>query len=533
MGLFGKKKKSLQENAETIAINNSVSQSTKAAIKRFTKPAYSPETRRTVYNDPNALKAAKDRAFAKGPVTDPYTKQELVKTRAEARQKYGADYQRHLAEADHIDTMSPGIKRIINDPWSKTRDIKCAFNRDSNFQMLSRTNNQTGGKGGMSQEEWSRDAEKMAKLSQESGISSQELSDHIRQVGQKAKLETDLYLARARIKNIADTSVQAGTAAGINAGGTAATISGVYNIIACLRGEKSISDAMRDIGDNSLDAGVKGCLVGAGTTVINNTLAASQNELISALGKQNALGTALAAVTVTGDTLMKWSTGEISSQECVLDLGEKGFGYGGSIYGAAVGQALIPIPIVGSAIGCMVGGQISGTVIHTIRTSLEDALEERRREHEKLVQEMMRYYAEVKRREEVKALIHTTTVEAARNAISTIANSDALKNLVKELSLTLEDEIQTRMLVAQHVEAALQLQEYRRQLQEYMNQYFSGYEKCFGEALNIMDTALKMEDYEGAMVGTNKVARLFGKAPVVENTQEFIDKMFGDGIIEF
>ena len=314
-------------------------------------------------------------------------------------------------------------------------------------------------------------------------------------------------------------------------GGTAATISGVYNVSAVLRGEKKVAEAVKDVGKDSAKATVKGGAVGGGVTVLNHTLASSTNKVVSALGKSNAAGKAVTVVSVAGDTLCKWGNGEITTQECLMDLGERGFGYGGSVYGAAVGQAVIPVPVVGAALGSMAGGIVSSNCIHKVRLSLENVLEERRAEHERLVAEMLRYYAEKQRREDVRQMLHTATCEAAEAAIREIANSSVLQRFARELGSAVCQDIQNRILVAEHVFAALQLQMYRRELQKYIEDYFSGYEQSFSQALSLMDTALEMGDYEGAIAGANQTARLFGKEPVAENTEDFRDKLFGDGAI--
>ncbi len=453
----------------------------------------------------------------------------MVKSIKEARQVYGENYQEHVAESDHIDPLNRIVNRNINNPWLMTEDIKEAANRPDNIQIISRRNNQTGGKGGMTQEEWCQDIKKMEHISTQSGRSVDEICTQVKQTGEKARNKTDQILRSDEIFNLKETAKFAGKTVAINTAGTAATISGVYNIAACLSGEKEISKALLDVAGDSFCAGVKGGVSGAGLTVINNTLAAAQNEFIASLGKNNAVGKSITVISIAGETVNRWCEGEISTAECLMDLGEKGGSYAGAMYGAGIGQAVIPIPIVGGAIGSMVGARVSSAIIEGIK----EAVEEKRREHERIVQEMMRYYAEKQRREEVKTLIHVNTVESAQRAIMTIATSDALKKLVRELKLSVEDEIQTRQIVAEHLFAAFQLQEYRRQLQDYIDKYFSGYEKCFSEAFNIMDTALEMGDYESAMIGTNKISRLFGKKPVVENTQDFTELMFGDEKIEF
>lgn len=310
---------------------------------------------------------------------------------------------------------------------------------------------------------------------------------------------------------------------------TAATVSSINNLIAVVQGEKTAEEALSDAVKDSGQSAVTGYVMSGGLTFIGHQLSNS-SPFISNLAASNVPGKVITAVMMTGDVLVRYGQGKITTQELFASLGERGVNFAGSSGGMAVGQFLIPIPIVGGAIGSMVGGSVTSFLISNIRESLENAARER---YDRLVQEMMKYYAEENRRKEVKKLIRVNTVRAAQKSLETIANSGVLKKLVRELKLTLEDEIQTRQIVADHLLAMLCLQEYRRELQEYINAYFADCEQCFSEAINIMDTALEMGDYENAMIEVNMITRLFGQKPVVEDTQDFIKRTFSDELIEF
>ena len=530
MGFFSKKKKrDEQRNAEQAAINDVIRWQSKELQKNLQKPDYSPATRKKFYDDNNMHTRVKVQAFQQGEVKDPYTGAQLCLEKAEARQKYGQAYQEHLAEADHIDPLNKIVQRNKNKAWITSQDIQAVANDPENYQIISRRTNQNGGKGGLTQEQWSQDLEKMEKLSRQSGRPVEEIREQVRQVGRQAQKNNDRKLQKLEVKNMAQTTV----IPAVYSGGTAATLSSVYNVAAVLKGEKKATEAVKDVLKDGGKAAAKGGAVGGGVTVLNHTMASSGNEVISALGKNNAAGKVVTVISVAGDTLCKWGNGEITTQECLMDLGEKGFGYGGSVCGAAVGQIVIPVPIVGAALGSMAGGVASSKCIHGIRMGLENFLEERRAQHERLVAEMLRYYAEKQRREEVKQMLHATTCEAMESAILEIANSRELQRFILELGSAAVQDVQARILVAEHVFAALQLRRYRQELEKYIEDYFGGYEQGFAQALSLMDSALEMGDYEGAIAGANQTVRLFGKEPVVESTEDFKDKLFGSGTICF
>ena len=72
-----------------------------AAVK-FSKPnEYTGN--RNLFDDNYAKSAIKKSTFNENKVVrDPYTGEKLVSTKAEAKERYGDDWQKHVAESDHI-----------------------------------------------------------------------------------------------------------------------------------------------------------------------------------------------------------------------------------------------------------------------------------------------------------------------------------------------------------------------------------------------------------------------------------------------
>ena len=100
-------------------------------------------------------------------------------------------------------------------------------------------------------------------------------------------------------------------------------------------------------------------------------------------------------------TLKRYFTGEIDGTECLEELGEKGAGMVSSAMFMAIGQAAIPIPIVGALAGSMVGYAFSAASYKVLTDSLKEAKlsRERRtaieRECEESIRMMREYRAEL------------------------------------------------------------------------------------------------------------------------------------------
>lgn len=318
--LFGRNKKKNDKDMEIsiasgIRTDQFVQQVTKQADIEFAKPKYNPETRKMYYDNGASHRQAKENAFSQeGVVRDPYTGAELVHTVQEAKMRFGNDWQEHLAEADHIDPLNQIVKRVEDNPWIATRDVKSIGNDQENFQVISRRMNQTGGKGGSTQREWSQDYERMKKISEQTGEPIEDIAERIRQVGDTAEKRNNMKLAQAGIKNATTTFHSAGKVGATNSASTAATISSIYNIASCINGENTVADAFRNVSQEASRAAISGYIKTGSLTVLNHTLTSSNSEFLVTLGKKNVPGKVdvvqfLNTVAVTPDITCNLITG--------------------------------------------------------------------------------------------------------------------------------------------------------------------------------------------------------------------------------
>lgn len=457
-----------------IAIDASVQSSSAQAAVKYTRAEYNPQTRKAIYDDGSAHQAAMDRAFANGKTArDPYTGAELVKKQKDAKIKFGEDWQNHAAEADHIDPLSQVAKRTSKNPFLTESDVREIGNADDNFQVLSRKLNQTSktaGKGGSTQQEWADDATRMEGVADsiETGESIDTVKKRIKDTGKAAEKHNNRRAFKKGVKNAVGTAHEAGIAGAQNAGVTAVTMSGIMNLVSVIKGEKSGEDAIADTIKDGGKAAVTGYAMGGGLTVVSQSLSYSSSEFVQALAKNNVSGKIITAVMVTGDTLKKWGEGEITTQECILQLGDKGLNMATMGYSMAVGQALIPIPIVGGAVGALVGSMLTSNLYN----GLINDLQTKQLEHE----ERMRIIAEC-------------------NA------------------------------------AAEQARRFREELEDYLDAYFQEYRTCFNDALSSMHLAYEIGDADGVIAGANDITRKLGgkvNYGTVEEFKSFLDDDFVD-----
>ena len=450
--------------ATGVAIDSAVRDSTLQAKINYTRPEYNPQSRKAYYDDPKAHEAAIESAFSSGKtVRDSYSGAELVKKQRDAKLRFGEDWQSHAAEADHIDPLSQIAKRTSKNPFLTTEDVKEVGNSPDNFQVISRKLNQTSkevGKGGSTQQEWADDPIRMQGVAEsiESGESIDVVVERIKKQGKAAEKRNDKRVRIKSIKNAASTAHEAGKYGAKNAGITTATMSGIMNITAVIKGEKSVEDA---VGDTIIDTGkaaASGYLMSGGLTTLYQSLSGSSSKFIKALSKSNVPGKVITSVIVVGDTLKKWGNGEITTQQCLIELGDKGLNMATAGYSMAIGQALIPIPIVGGAIGALVGSMLTSNYYN----SLVKTLQTRELEHQERIQ-----------------------------------------------------------IIAECKAAAEQAKAFREELEAYLDSYFKEYRDCFDDAISSMKLAYQVGDADGMITSANEITRKLGGQVHYETVAEF------------
>lgn len=428
-------------------------ESTRSAALKFAKPdSYSGS--RKLYDSPKAKVSAKSKLFNSGErVVDPYTGDVLVLRKQEAKLLYGKDWQYHLAESDHIKPLEQIFKDTKGNVWNTTEDIKIAANSDDNIRVASRKFNNP--KRSRTNKNYVEDQEyldsKGVKLTQQG--KNQAIKD-----GERAEISIQKQLNRSAVNNVLETGNQAGLNGAMNAGGTALTISGIMNFVAVCRGEKCAEEAITDIIQDGGKAAASGYIMSSGLTVAAHSLSNSSSQFIQGLVNSNVPGKVITAVMVTGEALSKWGNGEITTQECLIEIGEKGLNLATTGYSMAVGQALIPIPIVGAAIGALVGSTLTGEYYHHFINDLE----RRNLEHE----ERMR-------------------------------------------------------IISQCRIASEQTKAYRDELELYLESYFQDYQNCFDEVISSMRFSYQCGDADSVIRNANVITKKLGGTIQYESVKDY------------
>lgn len=459
--LFGflKKNKKKEETEKYIkvgtgiAFNNSNNSERLNLKKIFSKPKKYAGNRE-IFDSGNAKKNVKLEAFSSGKkVMDEYTGKELKLTIQEAKIKYGEKWADHVAEGDHIHPLKKVVEENKNNPWLTNEDIKEIANSKENMQNISRTFNNA--KRDRTNKEFVNDKEylknKGIKLSEENKIKAIE-------TGEKAHKFIKQEMRKRTVKNTILYGHNAGMNIAKHSAGTSATISTILNIVDVINCKKTAKEAAKDVSIITTKAAVTGYVFGGGGGVISHSLSYSKSDFIRALSNSNVPSKVITAVMTTGDIAKKYVNGEISTQECILELGERGLNVATAGYSMAVGQALIPIPIVGGAVGALVGSVLTSKYYNSLISDLKN---------------------------------------------KELAHKERLK------------------IMAECKEAEREVRAFRKELQVYLDNYFYDYKSCFDEALSEIEISFKTENANGVISGANKITRKLGGKIYYNNVKEF------------
>lgn len=360
------------EKLHDISTSLAAGKAAKAAADRIEqKYAKAQEYDRHNYDDGAAKYRVKREAFKKGKgvVKDPYTNKRLTLTKKEAKLKYGKNYAAHMSEADHTVPLKVIHKYYKNNPFISQAELKEIANSDDNLIPVSRLVNNA--KRAKTNKEF---ADRLGMLKKKGLPDSDKIKAALRWEGAKAEIKMDVAVAKKTVQNAAGTFHEVGAAGGVSAGVMVGLMSSINNFGQALAGDKEVGEAFRDIAKDTGKAVINGYMRAGGIGTATQIMRSSTQELIKTLGKRNAPAQILTAVSVAGDALSRYCSGEIDMEECMLELQKNAASLAASSAGMALGEtvvvtlaagAVVSVPVlalVGAAVGAMAATAIVGFV---------------------------------------------------------------------------------------------------------------------------------------------------------------------------
>lgn len=307
----------------------------------------SPEYVRRNYDSQSAHKAFHDSQFGDKKVITGPNGEILHRSQTAAKSKYGdkrASY--HQAQADHIDPINNVYERWKDNPFLTDEDIKKVVNRMKNFQESSRHDN----------------ASKKATSEFQEGIQNRDVGQVLN--GIKTQAETDVLLTGYAAKNFAGTvsdiiKTKSGEVlkTGKDAALVALAVSGLHNLAALASEEKDLKTALKDISIDTASSFVSGTGLRMTQEVVAGVASAVGADHIVNFVTGEIPVAQIAAVAMTARCVKQYLNGEISEEDCAVQILISGAGILAYQLGGIIGGP------AGAVVASMITTQITNTIL--------------------------------------------------------------------------------------------------------------------------------------------------------------------------
>lgn len=263
--------------------------------------------------------------------------------------------------------------------------------------------------------------------------------------------------------------------AGLKQAGIGAAMSGsisiIKNFVACVKGEKNPQDAAIEVAKDTGTGAAFSYATAFSGAVVKGTMQNASSEYIRSLSKTSLPAQMVSTTVNVGKVMARFIKGEITGTECIVQLGEDGFGeLGAAMYATAFttvvkGVGSRALTVVAGAAGSTIGYMAAVAVYQELKTSLVE------------------YQLAVKERKRIEAECE---------------------------------------------EAVAMIREYREQMIAAYEQSFTEYLEAFRNGVDAMDTTMIEEDVNGFLGANAQIQIALGRKPQFCTQEEFDDLMLSD-----
>ena len=249
---------------------------------------------------------------------------------------------------------------------------------------------------------------------------------------------------------------------GVAIGGTVATM---QHLVRVASGEEKASDALVAIGKETGQAAVGGYVASAASTGLATVMRQTGVKVLQSLSKSGVPAAMVSLAVSSFSSIASWMCGEITAEQCLKDVGQNGMSVLGGMGGAVVGQAVVPIPVIGAILGSIVGTALSGFAARVTLTGIKEA--EAAEAHQQMVHEQCEAYIQ-------------------------------------------------------------QMEAYRAQMNMQIQSYLRTNGAVFQSALDAMQQAMHTDDVEAFISGANRITTHLGGKPPIKSMDDLDRKMADD-----
>lgn len=292
-------------------------------------------------------------------------------------------------------------------------------------------------------------------------------------------IDARLHSVVSTAKDVTKIANEAGVGQAKIGAGITGSLSLVRNVVACIKGDKTPEEAALAVVEDTGRGAAFSYVSAFSGSVIKGAMQNSKLSFVQSLSKTN-LATTLVTTTVdVGKTLHRYFGGDITSIQCIEELGQQGIGEIGSAMfstmGVSLASSMAPIGAASAKVFAYgaVGGLIGATLGYT----------------------------------------------------AAIACYQELATALKEAELAREERIRIEKECA---EAVAMIRQYRQEMNDMVSEYLSEHIQTFNKGFLEMDKAIAERDINGFIRGNASIQELLGKEVQFRTQEEFDALMASD-----
>lgn len=310
------------------------------------------------------------------------------------------------------------------------------------------------------------DSERVARL-QEKQQHAQKIKDNLKRskVTNEDAIEARLTPKLSVAKDALGTMHRAGLEGAKYGAAIGCTVATMQHLVRVASGEEKASDALVAIGKETGQAAVGGYVASAASTGLATVMRQTGVKVLQSLSKSGVPAAMVSLAVSSFSSIASWMCGEITAEQCLKDVGQNGMSVLGGMGGAVVGQAVVPIPVIGAILGSLVGTALSGFAARVTLTGIKEA--EAAEAHQQMVHEQCEAYIQ-------------------------------------------------------------QMEAYRAQMNMQIQSYLRTNGAVFQSALDAMQQAMHTDDVEAFISGANRITTHLGGKPPIKSMDDLDRKMADD-----
>lgn len=383
--------------------------------KVVAKEDYSKKVRNKIDNVSKRKKFKKEQFSGKKTCKDPYTENILHEDIKAAQNKYGKKcYTKHTLDVDHNIPLEQVYNQLKDNPFLTNEDIKNIANIEANYTATNSNTNRA--KGSQSNLEFIQNQE------DKNNVLSRQQKEKMVNRQKYSQQQINIEATKTTIRNANEIGMEGAKNAIIVEG----VISSARHTQMVINKEEDVSEAIIQVGVDMVKEGASNYCKTISEQVVDGMLKTASREMMGKeMSKQLAKGiekftnsggsaTIVNFLFETGITTKKYIDGEITGEEFVVELGEKGTGMVaslaggevgcivGGLAGAIIGTAICPGVgtgigtevglIVGEIVGNLIGYVVGTKVYRTIQEKLGcDENKQKKQMYEELTKQLKQY----------------------------------------------------------------------------------------------------------------------------------------------